>query len=868
MTTPTYTYSLDQELSQRYRAPVISLNLAKALGPEQLLAMALPTEKALMNSLIEQELTARRRESKTGRVDTHTPFSFFRVRPSLSYELLQKLSCTQRLFYNKQPLLCDFFSRLALEYIIEPTGDSHVAISAFLSGPSTSYKLSECALILQGAPHMIVKDRFLRFIDPEVSWQEINGFEKEKILTKSDYARWLKELQSQDHCPKIHELQGTEPAKVDPLPVLMLSDATCAFANLYMQLGAKRSPYNEIAPTPTEKSFESDLLEAGFCKKPTASTRYYCPTDKAIAAVQFLLELGWTVYDHKANALFPLHSVEARIEEETLRGSVLFGNETIDLSLFAAAVNKNEKTLSLGFQKSGLLCLDKHAALIPLFKEIEFVSGTAKIPKEALNLVSELVDTGAIEVSNREELLRIRAVGKPELLPLEEPGSVFKGSLRAYQQIGVNWMKHLFKTGSGGLLADEMGLGKTVQVIAFLSTHTSFPKTLVVAPTTLLHNWKQELATFLPSSRSLVFHGAKRDEAALTHGYDIIITSYGTLRADLPLFQKEPFDCLIVDEAQAIKNRETKNFQALDTIEARFRLSLTGTPVENALSELHSHFHFLNPGLLKENYSLPQIRQKITPFFLKRKKSDVAKQLPEKIEQTIVVPMTESQKAIYTQFQQSLAQGLLKKVSLDGAKQHRMEILEAILRLRQICCHPALVPQITGEKEHSSGKYSLVCDDIETLITEGKKVLLFSQFSSMLHLLAKEAKDRKWNALLLDGQTKNRGELVDRFQNDPDVPLFLMSLKAGGVGLNLTRADYVLLYDPWWNRAQEMQAIDRAHRIGREETVFCRRYVMEETIEEKILELQEKKSVLIDALFEEEESASPLSADDLFELLQ
>lgn len=877
MTAHTFTYFLDQELSQRFRTPVISLNLSKALDAASLCAKVLGAEKAMMMALIDHEFDWRKREAKIGKADTLTPFHFFRLRPSLSYELLQKLACTQRLIYNKKPLICDFFSRLSLEYIVEPQELDCVRISAFLSNQTSSYKLSECQLLLQGAPHMIVKEPFLRFINEEVSWQELNGFDKEKIVTKAEYASFLKELRSQEHAPQIHELKGTEPPDqpIDPLPTLVLTDSTCAFANLFMQYGAKRSPFNEFTASSIEKAFEKDLIEAGFSRKPVAAARYYCQTDRAISAVQFLLEVGWKVYDQKGSELLAIDHTAICLEKEAesyiLQGSVSFGSHEADIALFAGAIHRKERFLSLGAGKAGLLCLDKHGALVSLLQEVELVSNTPKITKHSLSLVSELVEDNVLTVADPIDQLLFKTMKKPELLPNELLSKEFKGELRSYQQVGVNWMKSLFKMASGGILADEMGLGKTVQVLGFLSTHATDLRTLIVAPTTLLHHWKQEALSFLPSSRLLLFHGLERNPEQLDNNYDMIITSYGTLRADVALFQNQSFDCLILDEAQAIKNQETQIAQSLKKINARFRLSLTGTPVENSLQELLSHFQFLNPGLLKETYSLPQIRQKIAPFFLRRKKSDVAKELPEKIEQTIIVPMSESQKSLYTKFQKTLSQGLLKKIATNGTQKLRMEILEAILRLRQICCHPALVPQIAdelGEKSPlTSGKCDLLLEDIETLMSEGKKIVVFSQFSSMLTLLSKESRERGWQPLVLDGQTKNRMELVDRFQNDPSVSLFLMSLKAGGVGLNLTKADYVLLYDPWWNRAQELQAIDRAHRIGRKETVFCKRYVMKESIEEKILELQEKKSALIEALFEGEENATALSGDDLAELL-
>ena len=288
-------------------------------------------------------------------------------------------------------------------------------------------------------------------------------------------------------------------------------------------------------------------------------------------------------------------------------------------------------------------------------------------------------------------------------------------------------------------------------------------------------------------------------------------------------------------------------------LQSRFRLSLTGTPVENSLSELCNQFHFLEPGLVDEALPLATLKKKIAPFLLRRKKSDVAKDLPEKVDESVFVTMNEAQKSLYDRFLLSLKSGLLKKVAEGGIKAHRLEVFEAILRLRQIACHPLLVPQIVeglAPEATSSSKFDLVLEDIATLVTTGKKVLLFSQFTSMLKLLAKGASEQNIPYLMLDGTTQNRQAVVDSFQTDPNYPLFLISLKAGGVGLNLTAADYVLLYDPWWNRAQEAQAIDRAHRIGRTGTVFCKRYYVQDSIEEKMLALQEKKGKLIDALLE------------------
>jgi SNF2 family DNA or RNA helicase len=324
-----------------------------------------------------------------------------------------------------------------------------------------------------------------------------------------------------------------------------------------------------------------------------------------------------------------------------------------------------------------------------------------------------------------------------------------------------------------------------------------------------------------------------------------------------------------------IKNARTQTFQAVCQLSSQFRLSLTGTPLENHLNELWSHFHFLMPELLGDMQDfeseltaassdyryLHRIKKKIRPFILRRKKEEVAKDLPERVEQTVWIEMSPPQRQLYNDFLGGVRSGLLKKIELEGASKHRMEILEAILRLRQICCHPLLV--LKEEPDPSalvSSKLEMLLQDMETLIEEGKKILIYSQFTSMLKLIAKE---------INNGSTTDREKIVEKFQSDPQIPLFLISLKAGGIGLNLTQADYVIIYDPWWNEAAENQAIDRAHRIGRKDTVFAKRYVTLETIEEKIMSLKSHKRTLIGEVMEDSWDMDNFSitSQDLMNLL-
>lgn len=449
--------------------------------------------------------------------------------------------------------------------------------------------------------------------------------------------------------------------------------------------------------------------------------------------------------------------------------------------------------------------------------------------------------------------------------------------LRPYQKHGVGWLDFLRQNNFGGILADEMGLGKTLQTLAFLQTVVAQqPReergpSLVVCPTSLVFNWVAEVRKFTPDLRVLALHGPQRRElfAEVAHA-DLVVTSYALMRRDAEVYRGIEFDTVILDEAQHIKNRQTQNAQAVKLVRSRRRLVLTGTPLENSVLDLWSIFDFLMPGYLgsaqdfRERYELPIVREKnseaqarlarrVRPFLLRRLKREVAPELPGKIEQVAFCELTEDQRAVYQQVMEASRREVLEAVGAQGVQKSRLVVLNALLRLRQICCDLRLLKLENIAPETASGKLDLFEELLEEVLDGGHRVLVFSQFVSMLTLLRDRLSAEAIEYCYLDGETRNRAEVVNRFQNDASIPVFLISLKAGGVGLNLTGADTVVHFDPWWNPAVEDQATDRAHRIGQTRVVTSYKLIARGTVEEKILHLQARKKEVIAGLLDGEE---------------
>ena len=464
------------------------------------------------------------------------------------------------------------------------------------------------------------------------------------------------------------------------------------------------------------------------------------------------------------------------------------------------------------------------------------------------------------------EALRALAQDFSELpkSPIPEP---LRARLRDYQKRGVDWLHFLKSAGLGALLADDMGLGKTIQALSVLEG-----RSLVVAPTSVLRNWMEEAARFRPDLSPCLYHGRDRK---LDPEAELIVTSHALLRLDQELLGSIPWDNVVLDEGQAIRNPDTDLARAAYALSARFRVSLTGTPIENRLIDLWSQLHFLNPGLLgglssfEERYVRPiergeaeplaRLRERIRPFFLRRLKREVAPELPPRTDSTLTAELSPSERDLYEALRLAARKDVVEKLEKGGSA---LAALEALLRLRQAACHPALVP---GREASTSSKTELLLEALETAAADEHKSLVFSQWTSMLDLLEPKLAERGHPFVRLDGTTIDRAGVVERFQKDPEISVFLISLKAGGVGLNLTAADHVFLFDPWWNPAVEEQAFDRAHRIGQENPVFVYRLVAADTVEERILDLQREKRAL--AELAAGGSTSGLSRQELLRLL-
>ena len=444
----------------------------------------------------------------------------------------------------------------------------------------------------------------------------------------------------------------------------------------------------------------------------------------------------------------------------------------------------------------------------------------------------------------------------------------FNATLRSYQQLGVNWLSFVRSLKMGALLADDMGLGKTIQTITVIKG-----RTLIVAPTSVLPNWQNEMKKFRPDLDAKIWHGSSRSP---TPQGQVTLTTYGLLRAEFDTLNEIEWDMVVLDEAQHIKNPASKVAKAAHELNGNFRVALTGTPVENSLEDLWSQYQFLNPGLLGslsffrkyclrpiqegDQAATMRLQQKIKPFLLRRLKSEVAKDLPARTDTILYADLDEQERETYEALMGSSQKDLMSQLQQGG---NIMAALEALLRLRQACCHQGLLP---GNQNNSSAKVRLLIETLRNTIPQGHKALIFSQWTSFLDLIESECEQEGFDWLRLDGQTKDRQSIVDQFQNENGPPLLLMSLKAGGVGLNLTRADHVYLMDPWWNPAAEDQAADRAHRIGQTRPVMVHRMVAMNTIEEKILLLQDKKRSLAAAGVGGAIGEKGLTKDDLMSL--
>lgn len=602
--------------------------------------------------------------------------------------------------------------------------------------------------------------------------------------------------------------------------------------------------------------------------------------------VRILLDQNWHITAHGKSYIKPKTkdiTVSSNLDWFELKASVDFGDEEVSLPELMAARKKGESHIILGDGSFGVLPLDWLKNFTVLTEIGLTEDQLLKFNRSQSFILNALLSKQNITIHDTQLLELNEKINKATAVYPMNPPPSFVGELRPYQQEGLGWMLYLQKLGLGGCLADDMGLGKTVQVLALLE-HRRLAETgkpsLIVLPKSLIFNWQQETAKFAPQMKTLIHTGPKRDKFGNSFSkVDIVFTTYGTLKRDITTLQTVQFDYCILDESQAIKNADTDAAKAVRLVQAKHRLTMTGTPIENHVGELLSQLEFLNPGMFGNsklikmfssgtskltNDDFLAINKAIKPFILRRTKKEVAKELPEKVEQVLYCELDAWQRDKYEELKKYYRKELLDQ---NDGESNQIQILEALLRLRQACCHPALI----NEKYllAPSAKLELIITKVQELISEKHKVLMFSQFTSFLKIIQEQLKHDNIKFSYLDGETKDRAKEVERFQEDTSVEVFLISLKAGGTGLNLTAADYVFLLDPWWNPAIEAQAIDRAYRIGQKKNVFAYKIIAKDTVEEKVLQMQRNKKEIADQIINQDSNkAHTISRSDLDFLLK
>lgn len=507
-----------------------------------------------------------------------------------------------------------------------------------------------------------------------------------------------------------------------------------------------------------------------------------------------------------------------------------------------------------------------------------------KLSKRHIGLINEVTELNETVLERKlEKLLSFEEIPN---LPIPKG---FKGELRSYQQAGYNWFMFLQEYNFGGCLADDMGLGKTVQTLALLQHEKEKEElnqtitSLLILPTSLIYNWYNEAKRFTPKLKILLHTGYNREKDTNSFvNYDLVITTYGVVRSDQEFLKECYFNYIILDESQNIKNHTSKSFQAIMKLKSRYKLALSGTPVENSVSDLWSQMHFLNPGLLgshsffqkefvqpiekkKDENKAARLQAIVKPFIMRRTKDQVASELPPKTEQVIYCQQTEEQQYIYESTKSKYRNAFFEGELMQDGAASQIAVLQGLTQLRLMANHPVLADQ---DFEGTSGKFEAACGMLEAVIAEKSKALVFSQFVRHLQLFRNYLDKRKIPYAYLDGTTTDRMTQVELFKKNEDVQVFLISIKAGGVGLNLTEAEYVFILDPWWNPAVEQQAVDRTHRIGQTKNVFIYKFISKDTVEEKILFLQERKKSLASSLITTEESfMKSLTKEELRDIL-
>lgn len=645
-----------------------------------------------------------------------------------------------------------------------------------------------------------------------------------------------------------------------------------------------------IRDSDLEKGFLADLNNLGLIVKNSRATLPKSQAFDWLYSNKKELEGKGFIIEQKGGEETKYFLGEASIDIEInegidwfdIKSKILFGEFEIAFSVIRNAIRKGKHEIVL---PDGSIAVIPDTWVTEYSDLFNFVEGNdhPQLHKIHLSLVKDLQSGDHARVMMSRKLEKLATF--EQINEYDDPEG-FKGDLRSYQKAGFNWMKFLDEYAFGGCLADDMGLGKTVQTLALLqSEKISNPGTtsLLMMPTSLVYNWMMEARKFTPKLKILNYTGTNRNKnVKVFSNYDLVLTSYGIARIDTEIIKEFYFNYIILDESQAIKNPDSRIAQAVKKLKSRRKLILTGTPIENSTMDLWSQMSFVNPGLLgdkkffQKEFQIPIEKKKdiakteklnrlVKPFLLRREKSQVAKDLPEKVENIKYCEMSPAQREFYESEKSAFKNKIFDVIETEGIRKSHMILLQGLTRLRQIANHPLMVDDMySGD----SGKFEDICYMIQNALGKQHKLLIFSQFVKHLDLVRNFLNQEKIPFAYLDGSTKDRQAQVEKFQKENHINTFLISLKAGGLGLNLTSADYVFILDPWWNPAAEAQAVDRAHRIGQTQTVFSYKFIARDTVEEKILKLQESKLKLAgDIITIEDQFMKELSPDDIKDLL-
>ncbi|MCA8989193.1 MAG: DEAD/DEAH box helicase family protein, partial [Planctomycetaceae bacterium] len=802
-------------------------------------------------------------QSATTALNQHLPYRFH-LTHSLSTQLLPRICATNRLrLMNEEgqvsePLDWGSTEPWDLTLCIEPANkeESEWRIAPVLIRDQETMRIEQADLIVEGG--WVISNGLIEPVEDFEVFEWVRAHRSQELPTFPDEAGpvVVQELMT---LPSVPRLQLPEKWKIQekhvvPRPRLKLFTPSVKSAMprdrlqadlefIYDDLVVRGSTHSWAIPLPDdqacivrdhkqEEACWSQLQSLGLQRiddRGGVKHDVMVPLRELTDTMRALFETNWEIRSDDKPFRQPgevTFRVESGIDWFDVTGDVDYGPAKVSVPALLSALARGERTIQLEDGSLGFIpeeWKERFGVLLSLGESdsetLRFSSSQAVLV-EALLATQDRVDYDQKFLEWKEKLANFNGVSQ------QKENAQFQGELRDYQREGLGWLKFLEEFQFGGCLADDMGLGKTIQVLAFLSQrYEGKPKhdpTLIVVPKSLLFNWQREIQRFTPQLTALEYSGAGRSSLRSQLGkYDIVLMTYATLRRDIMAIKEFQFDCVVLDEAQAIKNPGSQIAKATRLLHARQRLALSGTPIENHLGDMWSIFEFLNPGLLGRSSVFKSLSSEtdstrlteavangLKPFVLRRTKEKVASDLPDRVEETLYCKLSGSELKLYNEMRDYYRQSIFSMVDEQGLGKTKMHVLEALLRLRQAACHPGLLDP--NRKEERSTKLDVLVDHLQELRAEGHKTLVFSQFTSLLSIVRHHLEQEQIPYTYLDGSTKNRDEVVSQFQDDAEIPVFLISLKAGGLGLNLTAAGYVFLLDPWWNPAVEAQAIDRA----------------------------------------------------------